>query len=72
MLSQAIKVKIDICPCGKHKGIQFRDRDETVLDVMCPVDWWVRQTWLAYEKGTLSRFLKSTPLEKYLVPYIKK
>lgn len=71
-LSRKQKIKTEACPCGKHKGIRFLDDDgETILDEMCPVDWWVRQTWLSFDRGALSDFLGSTPLEEYLRPYRK-
>ena len=55
----------ETCPCGKHRGIKFIDND-TVVELMCPLQWWVRRSWMAFEEGKLSQFLSSTPLQTYI------
>jgi hypothetical protein len=57
------------CACGKHKGIRFLDAD-VVVDELCPVAWWVKQSRLAFEKGILQQFQQSTPMETYLLSFI--
>jgi hypothetical protein len=60
---------VDICPCGKHKGIRFIDENKNNLGVYCPHMWWVSLSHLAFEEGRLSTFLTSTPLDKYIKGY---
>lgn len=68
-LAKAKKKVGGVCSCGKHKGIQFLDREGNILEERCPVSWWVSLSRLAYEDEKLDAFLKSTPLEKYIRLY---
>jgi hypothetical protein len=61
------KVITDKCTCGEHVGIRFVDENGTVVeDHMCPKDWWVYKSRLAYLDGELDTFLDTTPIETYL------
>lgn len=59
-----------VCPCGKHKGIQFLDKGKVVEEV-CPKSWWITQSRLAYDDGRLEEFTSSTPLSEYLSRFKK-
>lgn len=72
MLEGCSQVVVDTCSCGKHKGIRFVDKNEKVVEELCPLNWWVTQSKLAYRAGTLGSFVSSTPLDKYLKQYAKK
>lgn len=61
------KVVTEKCSCGEHVGIRFiNENGEVVEDNMCPADWWVYKSRLAYLDGELDTFLDTTPIEKYL------
>lgn len=61
------KVVTDKCSCGEHVGIRFVDEKGTVVeDNMCPKDWWVYKSRLAYLDGELDKFLDTTPIEKFI------
>lgn len=61
------KVITEKCSCGEHVGIRFIDENGTVVeDSMCPADWWVYKSRLAYLDGELDTFLDTTPIETYL------
>lgn len=65
----SLKQRVGVqCSCKKHKSIQFVDNG-TVVETMCPVAWWVSQSYLALKAGKLAEFNKSTPLDKYERPY---
>ena len=53
------------CSCGKHKTLQFLSPEGKVIDELCPVVWWVKQSRTAFEGGTLSLFIKETPIGDY-------
>lgn len=60
------------CPCGSnaHKGIRFL-QDEVEVAVLCPKNWWLKQSRLALSEKRLSAFVESLPLEQYLKAYSK-
>lgn len=61
------KVIVDKCSCGEHKGIRFVDENGSIAeDAMCPRDWWIYKSRLAFIDGTFDEFVESTPLEVYL------
>lgn len=53
------------CSCGKHKTLQFLSPEGKIVDELCPVVWWVKQSRTAFEGGTLSLFIKETPIGDY-------
>ena len=61
--------KTDLCPCGEHRGIEFINKEGGRVDHLCPKHWWLMQTWMSKEDGTLVAFLNSTPLKFYLSMY---
>lgn len=72
MLEGCTQVVVDKCPCGNHKGIQFINQKNEVVEELCPASWWLTQTKLAYKDGNLSAFIKSTPRDTYLKQYERK
>lgn len=58
------------CPCGQHKGIRFVDNAGNSVAEVCPKSWWISQSRLAFEENRLGQFIKSTPLEKYIKPFV--
>lgn len=67
-----LKQKVSgVCQCGKHKAIHFMDGAETV-ETMCPVNWWVAQSYMAFVEKRLAQFNQSTPMTKYVQPYLIK
>ncbi len=59
-----------VCPCGRHTGIKFvDDKGTVVVENMCPKEWWIKQSRLAYSKGQLSQFLKDFEYSDYLSSY---
>lgn len=58
------------CPCGQHRGILFSTIDGIIIEEnMCPKVWWISQSRLAFEEGTLRAFSESTPMSLYLSAY---
>lgn len=68
-LSQLRQKKTGTCPCGQHKGIQFLDESDNVVEERCPKSWWISLSRLALEEGRLGTFTKTTPIDKYLSRY---
>jgi hypothetical protein len=58
-----------VCPCGKHKGLKFIENG-VVIEERCPYSWWISQQRLAFEDRRLEQFVKSTPVSKYIRPYM--
>ena len=66
-----------MCPCGEHAGIRFTDEHSKnpdgsmriVAENVCPRDWYVSLSRLAFEEGNLSEFLKQNKLGDYLARY---
>lgn len=72
-LPKTITRKKNTCTCGKHKGLNFKEKDGSiVLANVCPVSWWVSSSRLAYNRGEeeYSKFLRETPLEKFLEAFV--
>lgn len=69
-LSKCRLTKTEVCPCGEHYGIMFTDDDGIVLENnVCPLNWWVTMSRLAYIDGVYSQFLENVPLADYLAAY---
>jgi hypothetical protein len=69
-LSKCRLTKTDVCPCGEHYGIMFTDDEGTVLEEnVCPLNWWVAMSRLAFIDGVYSQFLEKLPLSDYLAAY---
>jgi len=61
------KVVVDKCTCGEHVGIRFIDESGTIVESnLCPKDWWIYKSRLAYLDGKLEEFLDTTPIEKFI------
>ena len=58
-----------VCPCGKHKGIQFIDSDNNIVEERCPRSWWVSLSRQAFIEGRLGEFQVTTPYGKYVNKY---
>jgi len=71
-LSNLKQRKTDECPCGEHQGIEFLNSKGEPVDHLCPRHWWIMQTWVTFDRGTLKAFVESTPLDWYLKRYEKK
>lgn len=83
ILADSPQTKIQECPCGNHQGVRFLEHIDSlnidgktvevdhfvVVEELCPKDWWIKQTRIAFEGGYLSKFTKSTPLGLYLEGY---
>ncbi len=59
-----------VCPCGKHTGTKFVDNNGNVIvENMCPMKRWVKQSRLAYFEHRLGQLLVQTSLSDYLSGY---
>jgi hypothetical protein len=58
------------CPCGNHSGIRFVNKQGDIIeDNMCPKEWWIKQSRLAFENGKLDDFVSLIPMKDYLFAY---
>jgi hypothetical protein len=59
-----------LCPCGQHFGMRFVDSLGTVIvDNMCPKDWWISMSRLAFDEGKLSQFNAECKYDDFLAVY---
>jgi len=55
---------------GASKSI-LAQRDDLliIVDHLCPKDWWIKQSRLAFENRVLMKFVNETPLTEYLAAF---
>jgi len=46
-----------------------RDDLLIIMDHLCPKEWWIKQSRLAFENHALTRFVDETPLTEYLAAF---
>jgi hypothetical protein len=68
-LIRADKETTPVCPCGEHHGIRFVENGEVLVDSMCPMDWWHKQSNHAYYNGYLGDFMRDNPYKLSLKKY---
>ena len=72
-LSTLTQVMTERCPCGKHRGIQFRTAEDKVIEEnYCPQWWWVAMSRMSFESGKHREFHRRAPLIKWLGKYALK
>lgn len=69
-LSGLDKKVVAECPCGKHKGIAFKDKRKTV-DLRCPAVWWREMFQIKFRDGDGRKFLDDYPYDKYMEKFKK-
>jgi hypothetical protein len=67
-LSKCRQRTTPVCPCGQHQGIQFYN-GHIIIENMCPQEWWIRQSRVAFEDGKLKQFINTTSCSVYLSAY---